>query len=145
MLFPMLLFSLHTHASCTPHFIHLHAMHGYVLPCFSSILPLPSGCLMFHFISILWLLLRLSTPNIISMDLVIFLFFLYLIRLTYDSHAALFFSHYAACTPHFIHFRAVHGYALLLSSILPPPCGCLMLYFLSIPWPCLMHASTSCY
>ena len=25
-----------------------------------------------------------------------------------------FFSHYAACTPHLIHLRAVHGYALLL-------------------------------
>ena len=23
------------------------------------------------------------------------------------------FSHYAACTPHLIHLRAVHGYALL--------------------------------
>ena len=32
-------------------------------------------------------LLRLNTPNNISMDLVVFLFFLYLIRLTYDSHA----------------------------------------------------------
>ena len=30
-------------------------------------------------------------------------------------YASLFFSHYAACTPHFIHLRAVHGYALLLS------------------------------
>ena len=26
-----------------------------------------------------------------------------------------FFSHHAACIPHFIHFRAEHGYALLLS------------------------------
>ena len=33
-------------------------------------------------------LLRLSTPNIVSTDLVVFfLFFSYLIRLTYDSHA----------------------------------------------------------
>ena len=61
-------------------------------------------------------------------------------------YAPLFSSHYAACTPHFIHLRTVHGYVLLLFvSILPPPCGCIMFHFSSIPWPCLMHASTSCY
>ena len=27
-----------------------------------------------------------------------------------------FSSHYASCTPHFIHFHAVHGYALLFHS-----------------------------
>ena len=32
-------------------------------------------------------LLRLSTPNIIQTDLVVSFLFLYLIRLTYDSHA----------------------------------------------------------
>ena len=32
-------------------------------------------------------LLRLYMPNIVSTDLVVFFFFLYLIRLTYDSHA----------------------------------------------------------
>ena len=32
-------------------------------------------------------MLRLSMPNMITMDLVIFLFILYHIRLTYDSHA----------------------------------------------------------
>ena len=65
-------------------------------------------------------MLRLSMPNSILMNLVGFFFFLYLIRLTYNSHAVpmllFFFSHYAACTPHFIHLCAVHGYALLLHS-----------------------------
>ena len=52
---PMLLFSSHTHASCTPHFIHLCAVHGYVLLFFSSILPPPYGCSMsfFHFMAML--------------------------------------------------------------------------------------------
>ena len=51
-------------------------------------------------------------------DLVVSFFPFYLIRLTYDSHAVpmlLFFSsHHAACTPHPLHLRAVHGYTLLL-------------------------------
>ena len=54
---PMLLFSFHTHASCTPHLIHLHAVHGYVPFSFSSILPLPCSRLMFYFSSISWLCL----------------------------------------------------------------------------------------
>ena len=59
-------------------------------------------------------MLRLSTPNIVSMDLVVFPFFLYLIRLTYDNHTApmLLFSF---CTPHLTNLHAVHGYVLLLS------------------------------
>ena len=63
--------------------------------------------------------LRLGTPYSVLTDLVVLPFFLYLIRLTYDKprclYASLFFSHHAACIPHFIHLRAVHGYALLLS------------------------------
>ena len=94
---------------------------------------------------VLWL----DTYNSITMDLVVFLF-LYLIQLTYDSHAApmlLFSFHtHASCTPHSIHLHAVHGYVLpFFSSILPLPCGCLMFYFLSISWPCLIHTPTSCY
>ena len=58
--------------------------------------------------------LRLGTPNSVLTDLVIFLFFLYLIRLTYDSHAVpmlLFSLHiHASCTPHFINLHAAHGY-----------------------------------
>ena len=49
---PMLLFSFHTHASCTPHLVHLHAVHGYVLPFFASILPPPCSCLISCFVSI---------------------------------------------------------------------------------------------
>ena len=52
------------------------------------------------------------------MDLVVFLFLLFLIRLTYDSHAVLMllfpFHTHASCTPHLINLRAVHGYVLLL-------------------------------
>ena len=63
-------------------------------------------------------LLRLSTPNSVLTDLVVFLFSLYLIRLTYDSHAIpmlLFSVHtHASCTPHPTNLRAVHGYVLLL-------------------------------
>ena len=63
-------------------------------------------------------MLWLSTPNIISMDLDVSLFFLYLIRLTYDNHVVpmlLFSFHtHASCTPHFTHLHAVLGYALLL-------------------------------
>ena len=33
---PMLLFSLHIHAACTPHLINPHAVHGYVLLHFHS-------------------------------------------------------------------------------------------------------------
>ena len=62
MLSPMLLFSFHTHASCTPHFIHLHAVHGYALFFFPSILPLPCGHLMFCFSSIPRLCL-MHAPN----------------------------------------------------------------------------------
>ena len=96
-------------------------------------------------------LLRLNTPNINTTDLVVFLFFLYLIRLTYDSHAvSLCFPFHFTSMPHapltsFISMQ-VHGYVFpFFSSILPPPCGCLMFYLLSISWPCSMHASTSCY
>ena len=60
--------------------------------------------------------------------------FSYLIRLTYNSHAIpmlLFSFHpHASCTPHSIHLCTVHDYVLLFfSSILPPPCGCIMLFF----------------
>ena len=57
------------------------------------------------------------------------------------------FHTHASCTPHFIHFCAVHGYVLLsFPSILPPPCGCIMFTFISIPWLCLMHApNTFCH
>ena len=93
--------------------------------------------------------LRLYTPDSILTDLVISFFFSYLIRLTYDSHAVsmLLFSfhimHHALLTS----FISVQCMAMpyFFSSILPPPCSCLMLYFLSIPWPCLMHTSTSCH
>ena len=95
-------------------------------------------------------LLQLITPNIVTTDLVVsfFPFLSYQINLWQSRclYASLFFSHYAACTPHFIHLRAVHGYVLLFfASILPPPCGHIMFTFSSIPWPCLMHAPTSCY
>ena len=93
--------------------------------------------------------LQLSTPNIISMDLVVSSSFLYLIRLTYDSHAVsmLLFSFHIIPHAHHTLFISVQCMAMLhfFSSILPPPCGCLMRYFLFISWPCLMHASTSCY
>ena len=45
----MLLFSFHTHASCTLYFTHLCAVHGYDLLFFSSILPSSCCCIMFHF------------------------------------------------------------------------------------------------
>ena len=92
--------------------------------------------------------LRLSTPNIISTDLVILLF-LYLIRLTYDSHAVSMLLFSLHIMPHALltSFISMQCMAMpyFFPSILPPLCGRLMLYFLSILWPCLMHASTSCY
>ena len=93
--------------------------------------------------------LRLGTPYSVLTDLVVFPFFLYLIRLTYDSHAVpmlLFSFHimpHALLTP-FISVQCM-AMSYFFSSILPPLCGCLMHYFISISWPCLMHASTSCY
>ena len=48
----MLLFLFHNHASCTPHFIHLRAVHDYALIFFPSILPtamwLPYVSIPFH-------------------------------------------------------------------------------------------------
>ena len=90
-------------------------------------------------------LLRLYTPNIILMDLVIFLS--YLIRLTYDSHAAsmLLFSFHIMPHAHLTSFISVQCMAMLFfSSILPLPSGCLMSTFSSIPWLCLMHATNAC-
>ena len=97
-------------------------------------------------INVLWL----STPNIALTDLVVsfLLFFSYPINIWQPCcpYAFLFISPPCQCTPHLIHLCAVHGYVLLFfSSILPPPCGCLMLHFISIPWLCLMHAAISCY
>ena len=93
--------------------------------------------------------LRLSMPNIITTDLVVFLLSLYLIRLTYDSYAVpmLPFSFHIMLHALLTPFISVQCMAMSYSfpSILPPPCGCLMHHFVSIPWPCLMHASTSCY
>ena len=94
-------------------------------------------------------LLWLNMPNISITDLVVSFLSSYLIRLTYDSHAVsmlLFSSHimpHALLTP----FISVQCMAMFyfFSSILPPPRGRLMHHFVSIPWPCLMHASTSCY
>ena len=94
---------------------------------------------------VLWL----STPNSILTDLVVFLLFLYLTRLTYDSHAVSMLLFHFHIIPHafLTSFISVQCMAMpyFFPSILPSPCGCLMLYFLSISWPCLMHASTSCY
>ena len=63
--------------------------------------------------------LRLNTPNISITDLVVsfFLFLSYQINLWQPRcpYASLFFSHYAACTPHSFHLRAVHGYVFLSS------------------------------
>ena len=92
--------------------------------------------------------LRLGTPNISTTDLVVFLC-LYLIRLTYNSHAVpmLLFSFHIMPHALLTSFISVQCMATLyfFSSILPPPCGCLMFSFVSISWPCLMHASTSCH
>ena len=78
-----------------------------------------------------------------------FLLFFYLIRLTYDSHAVpmLFFSFHIMLHALLTSFISVQCMAMsyFFSSILPPPCGTLMHCFVSIPWPCLLHASTSCY
>ena len=93
-------------------------------------------------------LLWLSTPNIISTDLVVSLF-LYLIRLTYDSHTVsmLLFSFHIMLHALLTSFISVQCMAMLyfFPSILPLPHGCLMHHFVPISWPCLMHASTSCY
>ena len=91
--------------------------------------------------------LRLGTPNSVLTDLVVFLSFLHLIRLAYDSHAVsmLLFSLHIMPHAHLTLFISMQCMARPFSSILPLPCGCLMHYFLSISWPCLMHASTSCY
>ena len=93
--------------------------------------------------------LRLYTPNSILTDLVVFLFSLYLIRLTYDSYAApmLLFSFHIMPHALLTLFISVQCMAMsyFFSSILPPPCGCLMHYFISISWLCLMHTSTSCH
>ena len=63
-------------------------------------------------------LLWLSTPNSNITDLVVFFPFLYLIRLTYDSHTVPMFLFSFHIMPHALlipfHLRAVHGYALLL-------------------------------
>ena len=92
-------------------------------------------------------MLRLSTPNISTTNLVVSRFFLYLIRLTYDSHAVSMILFSFHIMPHALLTISVQCMAMpyFLSSILPPPCGRLMHHFVSIPWPCSMHASTSCY
>ena len=95
--------------------------------------------------------LRLSTPNISPMDLVVFLlsFLSYPIKLMtamLSSYVSLFVS--PPCLMHSSLYSSPCSAWLcssFFSSILPPPCGCIMLYFVSIPWPCSMHASTSCY
>ena len=92
--------------------------------------------------------LRLSTPNIISTDLVVFLSSLYLIRLNYYRNAVSMLLFSLHIMPHALLTSSPCSAWLCLpffSSILPPPCGCLMHHFVSISWPCLMHASTSCY
>ena len=87
----------------------------------------------------------LQRPNRLSR----FPFLPYLIRLTYDSHAVsmLLFSFHIMPHALLTFFISMQSMAMsyFFPSILPPPCGCLMLYFVSIPWPCLMHTSTSCY
>ena len=45
----MLPLSFHTHASCTPHSIHLHAVHGYVLLLFHSAIAVRSPHVSLHF------------------------------------------------------------------------------------------------
>ena len=93
--------------------------------------------------------LQLGTPNSVLTDLVVSFFSSYLIRLTYDSHAAPMFLFSLHIMPHalLIPFISMQCMAMpyFSSSILSPPCGCLMHHFISISWPCLMHASTSCY
>ena len=90
------------------------------------------------------LLLQLYTPNIILTDLVVSFFSSYLI----NNHAVpmLLFSFHIM--PHAFLTSSISVQCMAMPyfflSILPPPYGCLMLYFPSIPWPCLMHASTSC-
>ena len=71
----------------------------------------------------------------------------YLIRLTYGSHTVpmLLFSFHIMPHALLISFISVQCKAMLFPSILSLPCGCLMLYFLSISWLCLMHTSTSCH
>ena len=52
----MLLFFLSHYAACTPHFIHLHAVHGYVLLLFfhsATAVRLPHALLPFHFMAVL--------------------------------------------------------------------------------------------
>ena len=94
-------------------------------------------------------MLRLGTPNSVLMNLVDSLLFPYLIRLTYDSHAIsmLLFSFHIMLHALLTSLISVQCMAMsyFFSSILPPPCGRLMHHFASIPWPCLMHAPTSCY
>ena len=65
-------------------------------------------------------MLRLNTPNIISTDLVVFLLFPYLIRLTYDSHAApmLLFS-FTSCRMHSSFLSSLCSAWLCLTSFLP--------------------------
>ena len=91
--------------------------------------------------------LQLGTPNSILTNLVVFLFFLYLIQLTYNSHAVSMPPSSFHTIPHALltSFISMQCMAMPFSSILPLPCGYLMFYFLSISWLCLMHASTSCY
>ena len=93
--------------------------------------------------------LRLAMPNSVLMDLVVFPLFLYLIRLTYDSHAVPMFLFSFHIMPHALPTPFISMQCMAMSyffpSILPLPCGCLMHHFVSIPWPCLMHASTSCH
>ena len=62
--------------------------------------------------------LRLGTPNSISTDLVVFLFVLYLIRLTYDSHAVpmLLFSFHIMPHAHLTSFISVQ--CMAMSSLL---------------------------
>ena len=75
-------------------------------------------------------------PNIDTTDLVVFFLFFYLIRLTYDSHAVSMLLLSFHIMPHALLtlFISVQCMAMsyFFSSILPLPCGHLMLYFHSM-------------
>ena len=76
-------------------------------------------------------MLRLGTPNSVLTDLVVFLFFLYLIRLTYNSHAV----------PMFLFSFHIMLHALLIAFI---PVQCMAMLFLSSLPFCHHRAVASC-
>ena len=92
---------------------------------------------------VLWL----STPNIVSMDLIVFLFFLILsdwhMTATLPPMLLFSFHHHASCTPTFIHPCAVHGY-VFFPSLPFYHCHAVASCFSSISWLCLMHAPNIC-